>query len=115
MAWDDDRAREAAHRIINSAGYAGKKLRGRFQGGGDVARGHEGVSRYDQRPRRHHDDGKAPRISISVNSNPTHPDAAMGQPLRPAAPPMPPGPLPGPPGGLPLGMPPMCLGRGCRL
>jgi hypothetical protein len=99
------------------------RTRLRFRDGGydgGVAQGHEGPGRYDQRRRRSHDDGRAPRVNIMI-STPQHPGAGqqpMGAALpRPAAPPPPP---PGPPpmgpggapmmppgmGGMPAGMPP---------
>jgi len=101
------------------------RTRLRFRNGGydgGIAQGHEGPSRYDQRPRRHHDDGRAPKVNIMISS-PHHGDAgAMGQPPRPGAPPppppgpppmgaggppmMPPGALPPGMGGMPPGMPP---------
>ena len=94
------------------------RTRLRFRNGGydgGIAQGHEGPSRYDQRRRRSHDEGRAPRVNIVI-STPQHGDAGgMGQqpmggaPPRPAAPPLPPGPPPMGPGGAPM-MPPPGMG-----
>src|SRR6516225_4763014 len=96
------------------------RTRLRFRNGGydgGIAQGHEGPSRYDQRRRRSHDEGRAPRVNIVI-STPQHGDAGgMGQqpmggaPPRPAAPPLPPGPPPMGPGGAPM-MPPGALPPG---
>jgi hypothetical protein len=104
-----------AHEANMHPGWPRTRLRfrnGGYEGG--IAQGHEGPSRYDQRPRRSREDGRAPRVNIMI-STPPHPEAgAMGQPMggappRPAAPPPPPGPPPMGPGGAPM-MPPPGMG-----
>jgi hypothetical protein len=115
-----DTADEASDRALVRTGvgqheehmHAGRpRTRLRFRNGGydgGIAQGHEGPSRYDQRPRRHQDDGRAPKVNIMISA-PHHGGADMGQPMgaRPAAapPPTPPGPPPMGPGGPPM-MPP---------